>query len=131
MDDSENVYFNFILFTFLMTSIISIFYLYFFDIKTNARFIDRIFKIYAVVLVIFFILQKKGYSLWKMFKLATLIFIILYILCFLYMVIDYFRYTRASNRGKALRLFGLFLGLLLIIGMRKSLMLEVESLFDF
>ena len=131
MDSSENVYFDYILFTLLMTSIVSIIYIYFFDIDTYARFIDRIFKIFVVVSVLFYIMRIRGYSLWKMLKIVTVIFVILFILSLIFALIDYFKNNQNSNRGRGLKLYGLFIGLMLIIAMRKSLLLELESLFDF
>ena len=124
-----NVYTDYLIFSVIMTTIVSIFYIYLLHINTDARYLDRVVKIFIAMSVLFVLLKRLNYSLELMFQIFATIFIVLYTGIFIKSIVDYFRNSRASKRGKALKIFGLLLGLLLIFAFKDSLFPEIQNLF--
>ena len=132
-DNSEkvNVYIEFLLFTVILTTIISVFYIPIFGITNPGGYRVRIINIFIASCIIYYLFRKIGFNLEKMFRLFALFFIFVYILYCGYSFISYIEKQNVKSRPGALKLFLLFIGLLLIIGMRKHLIIELTNMTNF
>ena len=130
-DNKVNVYIEFLLFTVILTTIVSLFYIPIFGVTNPAGYRTRITKIFIASCIIYYLLKKSGFNLEKMFRLFALFFIFVYILYCGYSFISYIKKQNVKSRPGALKLFLLFIGLLLIIGMREHLIIELANMTNF
>ena len=131
-DESVNVYIEFLLFTVILTTILSVFYMPIFKVTNPDGYRTRITRIFIFTCVLYYILKKKvGFSLEKMFRIFALLFIAVYLLYCIYSFVKYIEKQNIKSRPGALKMFLLFIGFLLIIAMRKDLIIEVTNMLNF
>ena len=129
--EGVNVYIEFLLFTIILTTILSLFYIPIFKVKNPDGYNSRIIRIFIVSCIIFYLLRKYKYSFEKMFRIFALFFILVYLLYCVYSFVNYIEKQNIKSRPGGLKMFLLFIGLLLIIAMRKHLIIEITHMINF
>lgn len=130
-DESINIYIEFLLFTVLLTTILSVIYMPFFGVTDPNGYRLRIFRIYIFTAVLFYILRKNKMPLEKMFRLIAIFILIVYLVYGIYKLILYIKRQDPRSRGGVLQIYLVFIGLILLIGMRKQIINEISYMIDF
>jgi|TARA_Y100000389_G_C17346626_1_gene456186 hypothetical protein len=128
--NTGNMYFEFIIFTLLITTLASVFYLPIFKINTKTGFKDRVIRIFIFSAVLFVLLKKLGFTFDKIISKLVLLVFIIYVVYLIYSLFDYFNKQNLKSRPGALKLLLLLIGLLIIIAMKDAIKTEISYMIN-
>lgn len=127
-----NVYIEFLLFTVILTTIISLFYMPIFKVTNPEGYRSRIIRIFIASCIIYYLFKKViGFNLEKTFRLFAIFFIGIYLLYCIYTFVKYIEKQNIKSRPGALKVYILFIGVMLIVAMRKHIIIELGNILNF
>lgn len=131
-DDTANVYIEFLLFTIILTTIISLFYMPIFKVTNPEGYRSRITRIFIATCIIYYLFKKViGFSFQKISRIFAIFFIGVYLLYCIYTFAKYIEKQNIKSRPGALKIYILFIGLMIIIAMRKHIIIEISNILNF